>query len=43
MLSEIDQSVFSAYDKSVYYAVPNKWGKTGCDFCGIGKGTKDYA
>jgi hypothetical protein len=25
MLSEVEQSVFSAYDKSVIYPVPNKW------------------
>ncbi len=29
MLSEIDQSVFSIYDKSIVYPVPNKWGKQG--------------
>lgn len=28
-LSEIDQSVFCAFDKSQIYAVPNKWGKQG--------------
>lgn len=28
-LSEIDQSAFSAFDKSIVYAVPNKWGKQG--------------
>lgn len=28
-LSEIDQSAFSAYDASIVYAVPNKWGKQG--------------
>jgi predicted DNA-binding protein (MmcQ/YjbR family) len=32
MLSEIDQSVFSTYDKSVMYPVPNKWGKHGATF-----------
>ncbi|MEO7263894.1 MAG: MmcQ/YjbR family DNA-binding protein [Ferruginibacter sp.] len=32
MLSEIDQSVFSAYDKSIIYPVPNKWGKQGATF-----------
>ena len=32
MLSEIDQSVFSAYDKSVIYPVPNKWGKKGATY-----------
>ncbi|MEO6220843.1 MAG: MmcQ/YjbR family DNA-binding protein [Ginsengibacter sp.] len=32
MLSEIDQSVFSAYDKSIIYPVPNKWGQQGATF-----------
>lgn len=27
--SEIDQSVFCTYNKSVIYPVPNKWGKQG--------------
>jgi len=27
--SEIDQSVFCSYDKSIIYPVPNKWGKQG--------------
>lgn len=28
-LSEIDQSVFCAFDKAIVYPVPNKWGKQG--------------
>ncbi len=28
-LSEIDQNVFSSFDPSVIYPVPNKWGKQG--------------
>lgn len=28
-LSEIDQSVFTAFDPSIIYPVPNKWGKQG--------------
>ena len=28
-LSEADQDVFSTYDKSVIFPVPNKWGKLG--------------
>ena len=28
-LSELDQSVFCAYDKTIIYPVPNKWGKQG--------------
>ena len=36
-LSEIDQSVFSAFDKSVIYPVPNKWGKQGWTFIELKK------
>ena len=32
MLSEIDQSVFCAFDKSIIYPVPNKWGKQGATY-----------
>jgi predicted DNA-binding protein (MmcQ/YjbR family) len=28
-LSEADQDVFSLFDKSIIYSVPNKWGKQG--------------
>ena len=28
-LSEIDQDVFSAFDASIIFPVPNKWGKQG--------------
>lgn len=28
-LSENDQSVFTGFDSSIIYAVPNKWGKQG--------------
>lgn len=31
-LSEIDQDVFSAFDKSIIFPVPNKWGKQGWTF-----------
>ena len=41
MLSEIDQSVFSAYDKSVIYPVPNKWGKKGATFVELKMVRKD--
>ena len=27
--SEIDQDVFSAFDRSIIFPVPNKWGKSG--------------
>ncbi len=29
MLTQIDQSVFTAYDNSIIYPVPNKWGQQG--------------
>lgn len=32
MLSVIDQSVFSVYDKSIIYPVPNKWGLKGATY-----------
>ncbi len=28
-LNEIDQDVFSGFDKTIIYPVPNKWGKQG--------------
>ena len=28
-LSEIDQSIFTSFDQSIFFAVPNKWGKSG--------------
>ena len=28
-LNEIDQDVFSAFDRSIIFPVPNKWGKQG--------------
>jgi predicted DNA-binding protein (MmcQ/YjbR family) len=31
-LSPIDQSVFSTFDPSIIYPVPNKWGLQGCTF-----------
>lgn len=31
-LSETDQSVFTAFDKTAVYPVPNKWGKQGWTF-----------
>ena len=32
MLSPIDQSVFIAFDQTVIYPVPNKWGKNGATY-----------
>ncbi len=37
MLSMVDQSVFSAFDKYVIYPVPNKWGQQGATFVELGK------
>ena len=36
-LSEIDQSVFSAFDADIIYPVPNKWGKQGWTFVELKK------
>lgn len=32
MLTVIDQSVFSAFDNTIIYPVPNKWGQKGATF-----------
>ncbi len=32
MLSPVDQSVFCAYDKTIIYPVPNKWGTQGATY-----------
>jgi predicted DNA-binding protein (MmcQ/YjbR family) len=40
-LSEIDQSVFCAFDKSIIYPVNNKWGKQGWTFIDLKKIRKD--
>ncbi len=36
-LSKVDQSVFSAFDKSVIYPVPNKWGLQGATYIELSK------
>lgn len=36
-LSEIDQDLFSAFDKTVIYPVPNKWGKQGWTLVNLAK------
>lgn len=40
-LSEIDQNVFSSYDNTVIFAVPNKWGKQGWTLIELKKVRKD--
>ena len=40
-LSEIDQSVFCAFDKSIVYPVNNKWGKQGWTYIDLKKVRKD--
>lgn len=40
-LLEIDQSVFCAFDTSIIYPVPNKWGKQGWTFVELKKVRKD--
>lgn len=32
MLSPVDQSAFSTYDRSIIYPVPNKWGDKGATY-----------
>lgn len=39
--SAIDQSVFCAFDKTIIYPVPNKWGKQGWTFVELKKVRKD--
>lgn len=39
--SVIDQSVFCAFDKTIIYPVPNKWGKQGWTFVELKKVRKD--
>lgn len=40
-LTEIDQDVFSTFDRSVIYPVPNKWGKQGWTFIALNKIEKE--
>ena len=40
-LSEMDQDVFSLFDKSVIYPVPNIWGKNGWTYINLNKVRKD--
>lgn len=37
MLSPVEQSVFSSYDSTVMYPVPNKWGKKGATMVNLKK------
>jgi len=37
LLSPMDQSVFSTFDKSVIYPVPNKWGLKGATYFELNK------
>lgn len=36
-LTEIDQHAFSAFDKSIIFPVPNKWGKQGWTYINLKK------
>lgn len=40
-LSEIDQDVFAACDRSIIFPVPNKWGKQGWTFIDMKKVKKE--
>lgn len=42
-LSEIDQDVFSAFDSSIIYPVPNKWGKQGWTLVDMGAIREDMS
>ncbi len=37
ILSPIDQSVFCSYDSTIFYPVPNKWGKRGATYVNLKK------
>lgn len=41
MLSVVDQSVFSDYDRSVFYPVPGGWGRKGATIIELKKVRKD--
>jgi len=40
-LSPVDQSVFSSFDPTVFYPVPNKWGLKGSTFVELSKVRRD--
>jgi hypothetical protein len=40
-LSLIDQSVFCAFDKTIFYPVPGAWGAKGATFVDLGKVKKE--
>lgn len=40
-LSLVDQSVFCAYDKTIFFPVPGGWGKKGATFVALKKVRKD--
>ncbi len=40
-LSAVDQDVFSSFDSSIIYPVPNKWGKIGWTLVDLAKVRKD--
>jgi hypothetical protein len=40
-LNEIDQSVFSAFDSNIIFAVPNSWGKQGWTLFNLDKIRED--
>jgi hypothetical protein len=37
MFSPMDQSVFCAFDKTIIYPVPNKWGQKGATYVELNK------
>lgn len=41
MLNPVDQSVFTAFDKTIIYPVPNKWGEKGATYVELKKIRRD--
>lgn len=40
-LSEVDQSIYCDIDRTMIYAVPNKWGKSGWTFVELSKANRE--
>lgn len=41
LFDPVQQSVFTALDKTIMYSVPNKWGLKGATYCELKKARKD--
>jgi predicted DNA-binding protein (MmcQ/YjbR family) len=40
-LSEMDQSIFSAFDRTIIFPVPNKWGKQGWTLVDLNRASEE--